>query len=215
MTNSSPAKKRVGKQPASVAKQTRKNILKAALICFANKGFKSTTLRDIAEEANTTHGLVRHYFGTKDLLWKECVSNALQQAERLQRPALNKITNENALEAFKSVVRVLIRHSAKNPELWKLLIFEALKGSEKLDHIFEIISPLHRRIDPLFQKVQALGYLTETSSDEVFLLLISLGAFPFAVAPLSNKLLQENLQSIEYVKKHEERILDMLFPKPK
>ncbi len=210
MTEAPPPKK-AGKQPASVAKQTRNNILKSALVCFANKGFKSTTLREIAEEAHTTHGLVRHYFGTKDKLWEECVSSALKQATRLQRPAMSNITDENALEAFKTVIRVLIQHSAKNPELWKLLIFEALKNSEKLNHIFDIILPVHRRIDPLFKKVQELGYLTEYTNDELFLILISLGAFPFAVSSLSNKLLQKNLHSKTNLRKHEDLIIGLLF----
>ena len=195
-----------------MARKTRAKILKAALICFANNGFTSTTLREVADEAETTHGLVRHYFGSKHLLWQACVSSALKQAIRMQRPFLRNVNKENAVTRFKSVIRALIRHSARNPELWKLLIFEALKDSERLDHMFDIVVPVHRRIDPLFHLVQEQGHLTDYTADEFFLILISLGAFPFAVSPMTNKLLKKTLQSRDHLKAHEERITNALFP---
>lgn len=203
--------KKAGKQSAAVAKETQNKILAAALDCFATKGFNSTTLRDIADAADTTHGLVRHHFGSKDLLWRECVSSALARAQRLQLPVLKNVTDDNVLESFKKVVRELIRHSAENPEMWRLIMFEALKDSDRLTHLLEIILPLHKSIDPLFNRVQAQGYFKNYSNDDFFLLLVSLGAIPFATSAFSSKVFGKNILSKNNRKKHEDMVINLLF----
>ena len=43
----------------------RERILRVAERYFAEKGFRSTTVRDIARAAHVTHPLVYHYFGSK------------------------------------------------------------------------------------------------------------------------------------------------------
>ena len=48
---------------------TRGQILAAARISFADKGFRRTTIRAVAGEANVDPSLVHHYFGSKDDLF--------------------------------------------------------------------------------------------------------------------------------------------------
>ena len=66
-----------GRQPAAVAERTREQILEAALATFAARGFAATSLRDIAVAAGTTHGLIRHYFGAKEDVWRAAVDRAV------------------------------------------------------------------------------------------------------------------------------------------
>lgn len=44
-------------------------LLNAAETLFAQHGFKSTTVRDIAKAADVNHPLVIHHFGSKENLW--------------------------------------------------------------------------------------------------------------------------------------------------
>jgi TetR/AcrR family transcriptional regulator, cholesterol catabolism regulator len=50
------------------ADRRREQILAAGLRLFAQRGFRATTIADIAEATGTAHGLVYHYFASKDEL---------------------------------------------------------------------------------------------------------------------------------------------------
>jgi AcrR family transcriptional regulator len=50
------------------AERRRASILDAALVVIARSGFAATTLRDVAAEASVAHGLLRHYFGSREAL---------------------------------------------------------------------------------------------------------------------------------------------------
>lgn len=52
----------------SKSEQTRERIRKAAFTLFAQRGFESTTLRQIANEADCSLGLTYRYFKNKDAL---------------------------------------------------------------------------------------------------------------------------------------------------
>ena len=48
------------------ADRRRSELIEAALRLFAERGFRSTTIGDIASATGTAHGLVYHYFRSKD-----------------------------------------------------------------------------------------------------------------------------------------------------
>ena len=211
MNHSMPKNKKIGKQSAEVAEQTRRNILKVGLHCFATEGFNSTTLRKIAEDANTTHGLLRHHFGSKDSLWKACVSHGVAQTTEMQIPVLKQVTTENAVKSFEMVARALIYNAAKEPDIWRLLTFEALKGSDRLDYILKLILPIHNQIQPLFEMVQKQGYFPNFNPNNFFLFVVSLGAIPFAISPFSNKICETNFLSKSQAKAHADLVIETLF----
>ena len=51
---------------AAGAEEKRRLILDAAVRVFARKGFHTSRVGDIAEEAGVAHGLLYHYFSSKD-----------------------------------------------------------------------------------------------------------------------------------------------------
>jgi len=53
---------------ARQANRRRAELLDVALRLFAERGFEATTIADISEAAGTAHGLVYHYFRSKDEL---------------------------------------------------------------------------------------------------------------------------------------------------
>jgi AcrR family transcriptional regulator len=50
------------------AERTKAAILEASRRLFAERAISSVSIRDIAEEAGVSHGLVQHHFGTRDQL---------------------------------------------------------------------------------------------------------------------------------------------------
>jgi len=56
----------VHSMPQKKSEVRRKQILDAAIFVFAEKGFHTTRVSDIAERAGVAYGLVYHYFRNKD-----------------------------------------------------------------------------------------------------------------------------------------------------
>jgi AcrR family transcriptional regulator len=62
----------------------RARIRDAAIALFAERGIGSATIRDIAQAAGVSSGLVRHHFGSKEGLRQACDDFAMAEAARLQ-----------------------------------------------------------------------------------------------------------------------------------
>jgi len=68
---------RTGEQNAQIKDERREQILTAALKVFALRGFAATRVGDVAAEAGLSHGLVYHYFASKEEMFYELVSRAV------------------------------------------------------------------------------------------------------------------------------------------
>ncbi|MDP1758061.1 MAG: helix-turn-helix domain-containing protein, partial [Pseudohongiella sp.] len=69
MTVIQKTKARVGRPVNANPEFQRENILRAALAEFSHNGFSGASVRTIAQEAGVAHGLIRHYFLSKDELF--------------------------------------------------------------------------------------------------------------------------------------------------
>jgi AcrR family transcriptional regulator len=89
----------------------RERLLDAARQCLLERGHQASSVKAIAERAGVNHGLVHHYFGSKERLWMEVVR---REGERL-RAAL-PTARAGAVERF--YVPELLRH----PDRLRLLM---------------------------------------------------------------------------------------------
>jgi TetR/AcrR family transcriptional regulator, fatty acid metabolism regulator protein len=107
----------------------RRLILDAAVRVFARKGFHASRVGDIAEEAGVAHGLLYHYFESKDQVleavfqenWSVLVSR-LGSVEETNEPAVDQLRHVAAIVLrtwlhLPDVVRVLVREFGRSPEL--------------------------------------------------------------------------------------------------
>jgi len=60
-----PAKRRLGRPPASSSADTRERILDVGRRCFGELGYESTTNKYLSGRAGITTGAIYHYFGSK------------------------------------------------------------------------------------------------------------------------------------------------------
>ena len=72
------------------AANTKRDLLSAALIIFSQKGYESTRLEDIAQEAKVTRGAIYHHFGNKADLYIALIDQASGQGEKLVQQAVEK-----------------------------------------------------------------------------------------------------------------------------
>ena len=90
-------------QNAQIKDERREQILSAALKVFASRGFAATRISDIVGAGGVSHGLLYHYFKSKEEIFYELVTRAIYHAgqslvmvESLPIGPLEKISNTAA-----------------------------------------------------------------------------------------------------------------------
>jgi AcrR family transcriptional regulator len=114
----------------------RRLILDAAVRVFASKGYHASRVGDIAEEAGVAHGLLYHYFRSKEELletisgetWRD-VADAVRAVEE---------TDESARERLAGIAKILLRAWRRDPNLVRVLVREVTRSSHLQTRIDEI-----------------------------------------------------------------------------
>jgi TetR/AcrR family transcriptional regulator, fatty acid metabolism regulator protein len=125
----------------------RRLILDAAVRVFARKGYHASRVGDIAEEAGVAHGLLYHYFRSKEELletifretWRD-VLDAVQVVEE---------TDETARERLAGVAKILLRAWRRDPDLVRVLVREVTRSTalqRRVGEIDEAFAALERII---------------------------------------------------------------------
>nr|WP_297425013.1 TetR family transcriptional regulator C-terminal domain-containing protein [uncultured Actinotalea sp.] len=70
------------------AEDRREELVRAAITLVARKGFAAVTLRDVAAEVGVAHGLIRHYFPTREALLAAAFDTAVQDELAQLPPAV-------------------------------------------------------------------------------------------------------------------------------
>lgn len=124
-------------QPAFEDLTARARIREAALRLFAERGIEAATIREIAELAGVSGGLVRHHFGSKDDLRAACDSYVVDQMMRYKEQAV--LEGQAASAGFLSSTQpqrlVMLRYFARS----------MLDGSPSADAMFSELVGLGER----------------------------------------------------------------------
>lgn len=101
-------------------RQERKKSLKAsALKLFANKGFKPTSVMDIAKDAGVSKGLLYNYYANKDELVKEIVIKGI---EKMMSEMNIDFSQKLTKESFTQMIEVNFALIKENSDYWKLYL---------------------------------------------------------------------------------------------
>lgn len=84
--------------PTDHSQERRRQILRAAMSCFARKGFHQTTMQDIGAEAQISVGLIYRYFESKDAVIAFMASEHLADLRQMLEQARRAPSLEEALE---------------------------------------------------------------------------------------------------------------------
>jgi AcrR family transcriptional regulator len=118
---------------ARQADRRREEMLSTGLRLFAERGFRSTTIADIAAATGTAHGLVYHYFRSKDELLSAILErySFLPRLRELlavspDRPASEVLTDiavgfSRMLDERADLLRLVIAESGSNPRVAEAL----------------------------------------------------------------------------------------------
>lgn len=111
-------------------------ILHAAVRVFARKGYHTCRVGDIAEEAGVAHGLLYHYFRSKeevlDCVFRETWVDIVGAAHRVEETA------EPARERLEGIAKILLRAWKRDPDLVTVVIREGLRSPDLQRRVAEI-----------------------------------------------------------------------------
>jgi AcrR family transcriptional regulator len=122
---------------STAQEEKRRLILDAAVKVFARRGYHGSRVGDIAEEAGIAHGLLYHYFGSKEevleTLFRE---NWRELVERFRRVA--DAEDEPAVEKLSGIAKILLRTWRNNPDLVTVMIREVARTPHLAGQIDDI-----------------------------------------------------------------------------
>jgi AcrR family transcriptional regulator len=141
------------------AEDKRRQILDAAVRVFAHKGFHTSRVGDIAEEAGVAHGLLYHYFSSKDevldTIFRETWSDLLAEIHEIES------SDESAREQLQRAAARLLGGWRMHPDVTRVLVREIARSAEVQQRIGELVKPIES-----IQRIIARGQQTGEFRDD-------------------------------------------------
>ncbi len=126
----------------------RRELVDAAVRVFARDGFHRSRVGDIAEEAGVAHGLLYHYFRSKDdvleAIFRETWSILVSETKRIESSGVP------FREQLRRFARIYLGSWLVTPEVIRVLVREVGRSPEvgnRVDEIRELFVILQRMIE--------------------------------------------------------------------
>ncbi|HEY4238149.1 MAG TPA: TetR/AcrR family transcriptional regulator [Gaiellaceae bacterium] len=162
-------------EKSAALEDKRRQLLDAAVRVFARKGFHASRVGDIAEEAGVAHGLLYHYFESKD----EVLQAVFQENWSLLVARIESVeeTDEPAADQLRHISTIVLRTWLHLPDVVRVVIQEFGRSPELAERIGELTLPIdalerviargvengefRKDIDPTFAATVVYGSIDE------------------------------------------------------
>ncbi len=115
-----------------IRKEKRELIKETALHIFAEKGYRATTISEIAKAANISKGLLYNYYESKESVLTDILKSLIQNIGNLIHPSNDdEITDEEMENYFE----LLMDSMKKDREYW-MIFFQLTMQKDVVSHIF-------------------------------------------------------------------------------
>jgi AcrR family transcriptional regulator len=121
------------RMPASAR---REQILDGAMQIFAQKGFRGTTTREIAQAIGISEALMFKYFPTKEALYRAIIQKQMNGTNEIFFPTEAARAKDDR-QVFKAIASYLIGKNTDDPTFMRLILYSALEGHEFSRMFFE------------------------------------------------------------------------------
>ena len=133
---------------ATGTEDKRRLLLDAAVRVFADKGLHAARVSDIAAEAGVAHGLLYHYFSSKD----EVLETVFRETWSLMLGAVHGVeqTEDLAREQLRKVAAIVLRTWKRDPDLVRVLVREVTRTpqvQEEIEEIHQAMAALQRIVE--------------------------------------------------------------------
>jgi AcrR family transcriptional regulator len=116
----------------------KKSIVEAASELFSKQGFEGVTIKQLAGACSITEAALYRHYDSKDAIYDAVLDSI---GDRLHYQDLfTDLESERDLEALmRSLARHIIDFFSSNADLYRLLLFSALKGHAKAKRVYDTI----------------------------------------------------------------------------
>jgi TetR/AcrR family fatty acid metabolism transcriptional regulator len=125
--------------------EKRRMLLEAAVRVFARRGYHDCRVGDITEEAGVAHGLLYHYFSSKEevleAVFRDAWTDVLYAFDAIEA------SDETPREQLGHVAAILLRSWRRNPDLVRVLVREVARGPQvrtKVDELARALGTIER-----------------------------------------------------------------------
>lgn len=139
---------------AQAQEEKRRLLLDAAVRVFARKGYHSSRVGDIAEEAGVAYGLLYHYFGSKE----EVLRTVFRETWRALIETIESVeqAGDTPREQLRKVAEILLRSWRRDPDLVRVLVLEVARSQHLRGEMDEIVESF-AAIQEIVERGQADG----------------------------------------------------------
>lgn len=150
--------KSVGKADAKADRQnaygtSKEQILRVAEDLFAQQGFISTTLKDVARESGANTALVGYHFGSKEGLRQAVIEKQLSSIQQ----SLDEVVSvdiEMTVDVFKDVLKKYLYLAKTDPHYYRTLLWSILDGGELTAQVTDgFVQPLLQQMKGAIGKI--------------------------------------------------------------
>jgi TetR/AcrR family fatty acid metabolism transcriptional regulator len=122
------------------SEEKRRQILDAAVRVFAHKGFHTSRVGDIAEEAGVAHGLLYHYFSSKD----EVLETIFRDNWTVLVERIRAVSDSGgpARDQLRHIAAILLRTWLHQPDVVRVVIREIARTPAVTMRIGELVKPI-------------------------------------------------------------------------
>lgn len=151
-------------RPKTEHHKTADLILESAQLHFLQKGFKGTSINDIADHAKINKSLIYHHFKDKENLWKAVKERILEKSAniRLNEIDFKQPTLKELLEVF---VPFRFHLYAHHPELVRLVGWQRLEPQS--DALSGVTNKNFTELDECIRFLQKAGEIRDDLKPEM------------------------------------------------
>lgn len=144
----------------------RKQILDAATVVFAQRGFHRTTVKDIAKQADIADGTLYNYFQNKEDLLFGILNRLNETDDRAERFQAGQSSDLRAF--FRHYLRHRLGVVFENQALFQAILPELITNPRLKERYMEqVIKPTIRLADRYFEAMQASGQIRRMDTNSI------------------------------------------------
>jgi TetR/AcrR family transcriptional regulator, fatty acid metabolism regulator protein len=122
---------------STTSEERRRQILAGAVRAFAGKGFHAARVGDIASEAGVAHGLLYHYFDSKEEVLRTVFSETWAALLEAVKTDVEE-SGTDAREQIRRLAAIVLRTWGRDPDLVRVLVREVTRTPQLLNEIDEV-----------------------------------------------------------------------------
>ena len=156
--------------------KTKKKILKAALLEFAQKGLDGARIDNIANIAKVNKQRIYVYFGNKEALYATILKENYMLIVEEEEHFL-KLTEKDIPELAEKILKLYFKFHETTPSFWRMLNWENLNGGKHTKTLNKFRTKSFEHLRTLYSKGQKDGKFKSNVSFESFIFILTSVSF--------------------------------------